>query len=76
MKNLIGKRIKLGREQHCPRLTQEDLATRLQLIGWTKCTRFTISKIELGTRIVTDCEVRMLSQALGVSPNWLFGVEE
>ncbi len=76
MKNIIGKRVQLAREQHTPRLTQEALAIRLQLIDWTNCSRFTISKIELGTRTVTDHEVQMLSQALGVSPNWLFGAEK
>jgi len=64
-------RVKLAREKKNPKLTQNDLAVRLQLLGWTDCDRFTVSKIELGTRKVTDFEVKLLSGALDVSADWL-----
>ncbi|MEW5988973.1 MAG: helix-turn-helix transcriptional regulator [Chloroflexota bacterium] len=74
--NVIGRKVKQIREERQPKLTQEDLAIRLQLLGWGDCSRFTVSKIELRTRKVTDHEVKMLAEALGVSPNCLFGVKE
>lgn len=70
--NIVGQFVKLAREQHKPKLTQENLAIRLQLSGWN-CDRFTISKIERGERQVTNREVQMLSKALGVSADWLLG---
>jgi transcriptional regulator with XRE-family HTH domain len=73
--NIVGRFVKLARDRHEPRLTQDNLATRLQLLGWN-CDRFTISKIELGTRQITDKEVLLLSKALNVSADWLLGKEE
>ncbi len=72
-KNLIGNLVKIAREKSHPKLTQEALAVRLQLLGWMDCDRFTVSKIELGTRRVTDFEVNLLSNALNVSADWLLG---
>ena len=70
-KNLIGNSVRIARERSRPKLTQDGLAVRLQLLGWTDCDRFTVSKIELGTRRVTDFEVKLLSKALNVSADWL-----
>jgi len=69
--NIIGKRVKLARIQHKPRLTQDDLATRLQLDGWN-ISRAGVAKIELGLRQVTDIEVVRLANALDVPIYWLF----
>lgn len=74
-KNLVGNFVKMAREKSRPKLTQEALAVRLQLLGWTDCDRFTVSKIELGTRRVIDFEVDLLSKALKVSADWLLGNE-
>ena len=70
-KNLVGNFVRLAREKSHPKLTQDGLAVRLQLLGWTDCDRFTVSKIELGTRRVTDFEVKLFSKALNVSADWL-----
>lgn len=72
-KNLVGNLVKTAREKSHPKLTQDYLAVRLQLLGWMDCDRFTVSKIELGTRKVTDFEVNLLSTALNVSADWLLG---
>ncbi|WP_084511695.1 helix-turn-helix domain-containing protein [Desulfatibacillum aliphaticivorans] len=72
-KNIVGDAIKISRESKNPKITQEGLSTRLQLLGWSDCDRFTVSKIELGTRKVTDYELKLLSKALGVSSDTLLG---
>lgn len=74
-KNLVGNFVKIAREKSHSKLTQNALAVQLQLLGWMDCDRFTVSKIELGTRRVTDFEVNLLSNALDVSANWLLGYE-
>lgn len=72
-KNLVGNSVKIFRQKGHPKLTQDALAVRLQLLGWEECDRFTVSKIELGTRRVTDFEVYLLSKALSISADWLLG---
>lgn len=52
------------------RLTQEELAAKLQIEGVTM-ERDSISRIEIGTRFVADYELRVLAKVLGVSPLWL-----
>ena len=51
-------------------MSQEELATRLELNGW-KISRVSLAKIETGTRHVTDVEVMILAETLKVSPDWL-----
>ena len=58
-KNLCGEKIKLARTKK--RITQRDLAARLQ----------SISRIEIGTRFVTDYELKILAKTLDVSMEWL-----
>ena len=72
-KNIVGSFVKTARERSQPKLTQEKLAVQLQFLGWTDCDRFTVSKIELGNRKVTDFEVKLLSRVLNVSADWLLG---
>lgn len=52
-------------------MTQRQLAERLQLQGWD-LGRSGVAKIEIGKRRVTDVEVALLAEALGVSVAWLF----
>ena len=73
--NIIGRRVKVARVRHKPRMTQKVLATKLQLEGWD-LGRSGIAKIEMGLRRVTDIEVLKLAKALGVSVAWLFEDEE
>ena len=63
-KNICGERI---HEARCRmRLTQSDLAARLQL-GGIIMERDSVSRMEIGTRFVTDYELRELSKILGVT---------
>ncbi len=72
-KNICGERLREARVVQ--RLRQEDLAARIQLKG-VNMERDSISRIEIGTRFVSDFELKVFSEALGVSVNWLLGIEE
>lgn len=70
-KNICGHRI---HEARCKlKLTQSDLAAKLQLSGIT-IERDSISRIEIGTRFVADYELRELSKILKVDIAWLLGM--
>ena len=70
-KNICGDRV---HEARCKmRLTQSDLAARLQINGIIM-ERDSISRIEIGTRFVADYELRELAKILGVTVNWLLGL--
>lgn len=69
-RNLISRRMRLARLHAQPRVSQEDLAARVQAYGVT-LNQASISKIENGTRIVTDVELRAIASALAVSVGWL-----
>lgn len=72
MRNIIGKRVKLARNQIKPRMTQADLAAKLQLDQWD-IDRAGVAKIEIGIREVRDFELVKLAKALNVSTSWLLG---
>ena len=72
-KNVSGDRIREARLKR--RLTQEDLAAKLQIEG-VIMERDSVSRMESGTRFVTDYELMVLSKVLGVSMQWLVGLEE
>lgn len=72
-KNVSGDRIREARLKR--RLTQEDLAAKLQIEG-VIMERDSVSRMEIGTRFVTDYELMVLSKVLGVSLQWLVGLEE
>lgn len=72
-KNVCGDRVRLARLQQ--RLTQEDLAAKLQIEG-VIMERDSVSRIEIGTRFVTDYELMILSSVLDVSMQWLVGKED
>ena len=65
-KNLCGNRVARARLN----ITQTDLAARLQVAGITM-ERDSVSRIEIGTRFVTDYELAVLAKILGVSMEWL-----
>ena len=67
-KNLCGDRVREARARK--KITQADLAARLQVAG-VIMERDSISRIEIGTRFVTDYELSVLSDVLGVSVEWL-----
>lgn len=62
-KNLCGEQIRLQRLKK--RMTQNDLAAKVQVEGVT-LERDSISRIEIGTRFVTDYELKIFSKVLGV----------
>ncbi|WP_373223037.1 helix-turn-helix domain-containing protein [Flavonifractor plautii] len=67
-KNLCGNRVKEAPARL--NITQTDLAARLQVAGITM-ERDSVSRIEIGTRFVTDYELAVLAKILGVSMEWL-----
>lgn len=67
-KNICGQRIKAIRQQK--HLTQAQLAAWLQLNGII-IERDSISRIEIGTRFVTDYELKVISKLLNVSVEYL-----
>ena len=72
-KNLCGDRVKEARARR--KITQADLAALLQIEGVTM-ERDSVSRIEIGTRFVTDYELVVLSRVLGVSMEWLTGQDD
>ena len=67
-KNLCGDKIREARTKN--RITQSDLAARVQVAGVT-LERDSISRIEIGTRFVADYELKIFAEVLGVSVEWL-----
>lgn len=72
-KNICGERLREARVVR--RLRQEDLVARVQIKG-VNIERDSISRIEIGTRFVSDFELKIFAEVLGVSVNWLLGIEE
>lgn len=72
-KNISGDRIREARVVR--RLRQEDLAAQIQIEG-VNMERDSISRIEIGTRFVSDFELKVFAKVLGVSALWLLGIEE
>ena len=73
-KNLIGDRLRLCRLTRKPFVKQKDLLARLQVMN-IELPDSAISKIEAGTRPVTDIELVAIAEALNVSVLWLLGRE-
>ena len=72
-KNISGNRIREVRLRR--RLTQEELAAKMQLEG-VLLERDSVSRIEIGTRFVSDYELLVFAEVLGVPTNWLLRGEE
>ena len=73
--NICGDKVRLGRAMHKPPLTQEELATKVNLMGMD-ITPLIISRIEKNQRHVVDGELKMLAKALGVTMEWLCSDDE
>ena len=71
--NLCADRVSLGRALRQPPITQEELAMKIQLLGFEDMTKLIISRIEKNQRHVCDAELRILAKALNVSMEWLVG---
>ena len=72
-KNLIGKRLKLLREQN--RLSQEALAKKLQLSG-VDIDKNIITRMETNKRSVKDFELKALAEVFHVSYKCLIDGDE
>ena len=70
-KNISGDRIKEARKRL--QLSQEMLAAKLQVEG-VNIERDSVSRIEIGTRFVADYEIVALCKILGVTPEYLLGM--
>ena len=69
-RNVVGTRVRQARKAEIPKITQTDLAARLQVLGLV-IDQSGLSKIESGQRPVSDIEVVALAKALKVSVSWL-----
>ncbi|MEA5041403.1 MAG: helix-turn-helix transcriptional regulator [Oscillibacter ruminantium] len=69
-KNICGDKIREARIKR--RMTQAELAAKAQIEGMA-LERDSISRIEIGTRFVSDFELVVFSKILGVSLDWLTG---
>ena len=67
-KNLCGERMYQARVTQ--RMTQSDLAARLQLDG-IRIERDSVSRIEIGTRFVADFELAAIARVLNKTVAWL-----
>ena len=74
MRNVLGPHIREARHSSGRKVTQEELAARLQSLG-IDMDRTVISKIESGRRPVTDVEIIGICKALGIKVATLFGEE-
>lgn len=72
-KNISGDRIRQARVVQ--RMRQEDLAAKLQIAG-VNMERDSISRIEIGTRFVSDFELKVFAKVLDVSVLWLLDMDE
>ena len=72
-KNICGERVLLARKRL--KMSQQELAAKLQVAG-VIIERDSISRIEIGTRFVADYEISALCKILGVTPNYLLGLED
>ena len=67
--NITGRNIRLAREK--AKLTQKELSIRLETMAIYVC-RGSLSRIENGSRVVTDIELQAIAEVLGVSIESLF----
>lgn len=72
-KNLIGTQIRALRKQSG--LSQRTLAAKLQVSGYD-FNDLTILRIEKGSRLVTDIELRALCRFFDITPNELLGFDD
>jgi len=70
-RNIIGRQLKQARLSSRPKITQNELAARLQTLG-IAIDRTMLSKIESGFRPVYDFELEALARALRIPLTQLF----
>ncbi|MBO2652710.1 helix-turn-helix transcriptional regulator [Shewanella algae] len=67
--NILGKAIRHFRKQR--KLTQDELTARCN-VGGLDLSRSTLAKVEANCRQLTDVEIQVFANALGVSEGDLF----
>ena len=67
--NIVGANVRAFRKKR--RMSQQALSNKLELLGVYVC-RGSVSRIEDGSRTVTDIELLAIAKILGVSINDLF----
>ncbi len=72
-KNRIGRRVKKIRGER--RMSQQELSNKLELQGVYVC-RGSVSRIEDGSRTVTDIELYAIAEVLGVGVEELYEKDE
>ena len=72
-RNIIGEKIEQQRK--AMGMKQKDLLTQLQIKG-IDLNASGLSKLEGQLRYVTDFELKAISEVLGVTVNYLLGIEE
>ncbi|MCO7119791.1 helix-turn-helix domain-containing protein [Oscillibacter valericigenes] len=72
-RNVSGERVRQMRTKK--RMTKADLAAKVQTTG-VILEQDAISRIESGSRMVQDYELRALAEVLGVTSDWLMDDEE
>lgn len=72
--NISGKRIAELRMAMPERVSQRELADRLQLLG-LDLGKNAIQQIESGERFVTDIELKALAEVFGVTADDLLGID-
>ena len=71
-RNIVGAKIEQQRKSI--NLKQKDLLTQLQIKG-IDLNASGLSKLEGQLRYVTDFELKALSEVLGVTVNWMLGID-
>ena len=71
-RNSTGEAIRKARQDAKPKVTQADLAARLEIQG-KRLSQGQIAKIENGTRTITDKELIAIAKALKVQVKDFFG---
>jgi hypothetical protein len=74
-RNLIAARMRQARLRLKPDVTQEDLSALIEAYG-VHLDRLAISRIERGTRAVTDYELLAIAAALAVPVRWLLAEDK
>ena len=67
--NIVGKNVRLLRKKN--KMSQQSLSNKLELLGVYVC-RGSVSRIEDGSRTVTDIEILAIAKVFDVSIGELF----
>ncbi len=72
--NICGKRISELRKNYKPKMSQRELADKMQIEG-IDLEKNAIQRIEAGKRFVTDIELVVFAKVFNVTCNFLLGLD-